>query len=190
MVDNCELKDQFSIVPREQYSGATFIFKSTNLNGPIIPCSKSSNNDGCRYVLPPGETVLKHICWLFHFDFMKYRPRQFIECLTCPLLFCFASFYVFSFVLIFFLFLFISKRLDGYKREVKRHLKSVREIVSEWQGKCFFFIFLIQEMIRCIFQVSYTSKRLKKIRCYLFRLFCALLSDLDVMAFCCRTGRK
>jgi len=69
----------------EEHSGATFLFNSTNLNGPIIPCSKSSNNDGCRYVLPPGETVLKHICWLFHFDFMKYRPRQFIECLACPL---------------------------------------------------------------------------------------------------------
>jgi hypothetical protein len=143
----------------EQDAGATFIFESTNLSGRTIPCS---NNDGCRYVLPPGETVLKHICWLFHFDFMKYRPCQFIECLpNLP-----TPFLLYIFLCLFLRFnlfspLFISKRLDGYKREEKRHLKSIRGIVSEWQVKCFFF-FLMQDMIRCIFQVSYRSKLLKK----------------------------
>lgn len=144
-------------MPAGLHVGATFIFNSTNLNGPIIPCSKSSNNDGCRYVLPPGETVLKHICWLFHFDCMKYWRRQFIECLTYPHPFSYEYFYVFYFVLIFFIPLFISKRLVEYKKE-KRHLKKHTRNSFRMTRKIFLFIFLIQQLIKCIFQVSHTSK--------------------------------
>lgn len=68
----------------------------------------------------------------------------------------------------------------------KKHTRNSFRMTS----KMFLFIFLIQDMIRCIFMVSYRSKLLKILLCYSLFISQMLHSDFGVMAFCCRTGRK
>lgn len=99
-------------------------------------------------------------------------------------LFSCESFYVFSFVLIFFIPLFISKRLDGYKREGETTFKKHTRNSFRMTRKAFLFIFLIQELIRCIFQVRYASKL--KNWFFLLLIFWVLHYVLEVL--CGRIG--